>query len=68
MEETEDEREVDFPRGKNYQNDVAAILLELREEFYKTSVAISFISEKFGRIQEIDTDDDYLRYCMDQIH
>ena len=54
MAETGDERDAEFPRGNNYQEDVAAILLELKEKFSKISEAIQFFSKEFSRILETD--------------
>lgn len=54
MAETGDERDAAFPRGNNYQEDVAAILLELREKFSKISEAIQLFSKEFSRILETD--------------
>ena len=54
MAETGDERDAEFPWGNNYHEDVAAILLELKEKFSKISEAIQFFSNEFSRILETD--------------
>ena len=54
MAETGDERDAEFPRGNNYQEDVAAILLQLKEKFSKISEAIKCFSKVFCRILETD--------------